>query len=341
MDIKLSNQDIPFRVGVLPVPGFALLSYASTVEPLRAANLLSARQLYQVTHFGDGGVVQSSGAAGIEAVGRVGDMPALDLLIVVAGGRPELLEAPGLFRWLRQLAGRGVPLAGVSGGPVVLARAGLMAGRRMTVHWEHAAAMGEIAPDLLMERSLYVIDRDRMTCGGGTAPLDLMHALIAMHHGGGFAREVSDWFLHTDVRPSGGPQRAGLVERVGTHSARVLEAVEAMHNHVADPLTLDQLALIAGVTVRQLNRVFRAETGRSTMGYYRQLRLDVACQLLLGSGLSMTQIALASGFAGSAHFASVFGRIYGQSPSQYRRAGSKSGLGLGRALDARGETIAK
>jgi transcriptional regulator GlxA family with amidase domain len=81
-----------------------------------------------------------------------------------------------------------VVLGGVSGGPIILARAGLMGDRRMTVHWEYAAALAEVAPDLRLERTLYVIDRDRMTCAGGTAPMDMMHALIATHHGRAFAR---------------------------------------------------------------------------------------------------------------------------------------------------------
>ncbi|WP_368670984.1 DJ-1/PfpI family protein, partial [Klebsiella pneumoniae] len=79
---------------------------------------------------------------------------------------------------LRQLDHRGVTLGGVSGGPLLLAHAGLMAGRRMTVHWEHAAALAELSPALLVERSLYVIDRNRVTCAGGIAPMDMMHALI-------------------------------------------------------------------------------------------------------------------------------------------------------------------
>lgn len=313
----------PLRIGILPVPGFALLSYASTVEPLRAANLLSARELYRVSHYAASDLAQSSGPALVRAGGRIGSAPGLDLLIVVAGGRPETLDDPALFRWLRQCAARGVPLAGVSGGPVLLARAGVMEGRRMTVHWEHAPALAEIAPGLLVERSLYVIDRDRMTCGGGTAPLDLMHALIARHHGADFARQVSDWFLHTDIRPSGGPQRAGLAERLGTTATPVLDAVEAMHSHMADPLTLDQLASMAGVTARQLNRVFRAELGQSTMACYRAARLELAMQLVRGSDLRMTDIALATGFASSAHFSTCFARVFGVAPSKARRRGGK------------------
>ncbi|RMD88958.1 MAG: GlxA family transcriptional regulator [Alphaproteobacteria bacterium] len=299
------------------------MSYASTVEPFRAANLLARRELYQILHFSTGAAVPSSGAAVVPVDRLVGEMPDLDLLVVVAGGDPAGFADERVFAWLRRMARRGVMIGGVSGGPVILARAGLMAGRRMTVHWEHAGALAEISPNLLIERSLYVIDRDRVTCAGGTAPMDLMHALIARDHGRAFARLVSDWFMHTDVRPSGGPQRGGLVERVGTTSAPVLAAVQAMEAHVADPLTLGELAQIAGVSTRQLNRLFRERLGASTMGHYRDLRLDTARRLVTQTPLSLTEVAVACGFASSAQFSRAFRRRYGLPPSRLRaRAGA-------------------
>ncbi|MEM9268198.1 MAG: helix-turn-helix domain-containing protein, partial [Pseudomonadota bacterium] len=129
----------------------------------------------------------------------------------------------------------------------------------------------------------------------------------------------SDWFLHTDVRPEGGPQRAGLVARVGTTSQPVLDAVAAMENHVADPLSLSQLSLIAGVSVRQLSRAFQEKLGTSPISYYRQLRLGVADGLLRNAPLPITQIALATGFASSAHFAREYSRAFGVAPSARRR----------------------
>ncbi len=306
------------NIGVLPIPGFALMSYACVVEPLRAANLLCGKELYRIVHFSAGGAVGSSGAALVEASMPVGDTPALDYLIVVAGGDPMSFDDPDLFGWLGRMSRHGTVLGGVSGGPVILARAGLMARRRMTVHWEHIGALGEALPELLLERSLYVIDRDRVTCAGGVAPLDLMHALIAVDHGSVFARRVSDWFLHTEIRPSGGPQRAGLAERVGTASAPVLSAVEAMENHVADPLELDDLAAIANVSPRQLRRLFRERLGKSVMAYYRDLRLDVAERLVTRSPLSLTDVALATGFANSSHFSMRYSRRFGAAPSRVR-----------------------
>ncbi len=307
------------RIGVLALKGFALLSYSSTVEPMRAANLLGRRTLYDVVNIGiSQDPVPSSGAAVVMPQATIHDDLKLDYLFIVAGGNPAHYNERPIFPWLLRLARSGTRLGGVSGGPLILARAGLMNGRRMTVHWEHAEALAEVSPHLMIERSLYVIDRDRVTCAGGTAPLDLMHALIARHHGAPFARLVSDWFMHTEIRPSIGPQRGGLVERVGSTNAAILDAVDAMESHVAEPIPLDDLAGAAGISPRQLNRLFREKLGRSTMGYYRELRLDKAQSLLRHSPLSLTEIALATGFANSSHFSRAYTQHYGQPPSANR-----------------------
>lgn len=317
---KFRPSGRPFRIGFLLIDGFALMSYSAAVEPLRAANLLAGRELYTVEHLPViGGQSVSSSGAIIRATSHLGERVDFDLMLVVAGGDPARFSDPRIFQWLRHLARRGVQIGGVSGGPVVLARAGIMAGRRMTVHWEHARILAELDPALLLERNLYVIDRDRLTCAGGTAALDMMHALITDHHGADFARRVSDWFVHTEIRPAGGPQRAGPVERYGTSNPSVLQAIELMENHIADPLALDQLARLCNLGARQLNRLFRAKLGRSTMAYYRGLRLDKADNLLSQSTLNVTDVALATGFANSAHFSDSYRRKFGRSPSSRRQ----------------------
>ncbi|QFT91239.1 HTH-type transcriptional regulator CdhR [Roseovarius sp. THAF9] len=319
MDNIGSSLDASRRIGILPIPGFAMMSFAALTEPMRAANLLARRELYEVVTVGPGmESVPSSGAGVVVPEVEVGETDSFDYLFVVAGGDPTLYNDRAVLNWLARLARAGVPLGGVSGGPIILARAGLMNGRRMTVHWEHAGALAEISPNLVLERSLYVIDRDRVTCAGGTAPMDLMHALITQHHGAHFARLVSDWFMHTEIRPSAGPQRSGLVERVGTTVAAILDAVEAMEANVADPLELSLLARVAGLSPRQLNRLFQDKLGRSVMRYYRELRLEKAQSLLRNSPLSLTEIALATGFASSAHFSRAYGARFGQPPSAYR-----------------------
>ena len=320
MDESGSKTARPYRVGILPVPGFALMSYACTVEPMRAANLLSRRPLYEVCHFAEAACVPSSGAAQVERSYRPGARDDLDLLLVVAGGDPFAFRDEKIFAWLRRLDAAGVRIGGVSGGSVILASAGLMAGRRMTVHWEHAAALVERCPESLIERRLYVIDRDRVTCGGGTAPLDLMHALISSHCGRVFARLVSDWFLHTDIRAAAAPQRGGLAERIGSHSPHLIEAVAAMENHIADPLSLSQLALVAGITPRHLNRLFTEGFGQSVMAYYRAMRLDVAKRLIKTTPMSVAEVAETTGFATPGHFSNAYKQHFSVRPQADRQA---------------------
>jgi len=317
MDID-SHATNPFRVGFLLVDGYALMSYSAAEEPLRAANLLSAGS-YEIEHIclDEGGAVSSSGAV-VPAKPIKGASVQFDLILVVAGGDPFKSCRPELVFWMRRQAGLGALIGGVSGGPVILSMAGLMDGYRMTLHWEHAKALSEISPDLLIERSLYVIDRNRLTCAGGTAPLDMMHALITQHHGADFARRVSDWFSHTTVRLSSAPQRAGLVERYRTHNQSILTVIEVMENHVAEPLELTQLADIVGIGVRQLNRLFKQQLGVSTIAFYKNLRLGIAENLLLQSHLSITDIGIASGFVSSAHFSAAFKSHYGVAPSVLR-----------------------
>ncbi|MEL7397914.1 MAG: GlxA family transcriptional regulator, partial [Pseudomonadota bacterium] len=289
MDKMDQNIGKKRRIGILVLDGFAAMSFAALTEPMRAANLLARQQIYDTVIFSaKGHPAQSSGATIVMPNTRIGQDDRLDYVFVVAGGDPMRFSDPGVTAWLTRMSRAGIPLGGVSGGPVILARAGLMEKRRMTVHWEHATALAEVSPHLVIERSLYVIDRDRVTCAGGSAPMDLMHDLITQHHGTEFARRVSDWFMHTDIRPSGGPQRAGLLERVGSQNPIILDAVKTMEAHVAEPLPLESLAKTAGISPRQLNRLFSEKLGRPTMRYYREVRLEKAQSLLRNSPLSLT-----------------------------------------------------
>ena len=299
--------------------GFPLMSYASVVEPLRAANLLSQKTLYEVIDVTptDNGVRSSSGIL-ITGNSTLAENSKFDILFVIAGGDPFLVENKKLFRWLNRLTKFGTIIGGISGGPVILTKAGIMGDRRMTVHWEHAEGLLELDHKVILERNLYVFDRDRMTCAGGTAPLDMMLALISSQQGTVFAQFVSDWFVHAEIRPSGGAQRGGLANRIGTSNSLVLATVELMENHIADPLTLLQLAKLVGISGRQLNRIFKKNLGRSTMAYYRSIRLEKATNLLRNSNLKISEIAEATGFSNQSHLTGLFSGSHGCVPSQYR-----------------------
>ena len=323
------------RIGFLLLEDYALMSCAAAVEPLRAANLLAGQALYDLVFLSArGGPALASVGGGFETVALAQARGPLEAVFVVAGGNPLAGPPPqAVLRFLRGLDRRGVALGGISGGAVVLAQAGLMQGRRFTVHWQHFDALRELSPDYLMERRLFVIDRDRFTCAGGSAPLDMMHALITAHHGAGLAQAVADWFIHTQIRAADAPQKSGLGGRDVRNPA--LQAVlDLMESHIADPLSVAQLAALSGLSPRHFQRVFAAEMGVSLIQFYRDLRLDTARALLGQTGLSVLEVALATGFANGAHFARVFRERFGTRPSDLRAsrrvAGGGAGSGAGR-----------
>jgi transcriptional regulator GlxA family with amidase domain len=310
------------RVGFLLVPGFALMSYAAAVEPLRAANQLSGRVLYTWWHAAPGGkpVAASNGVAIIPGSGtdRVRDA---DMIFVCAGGNPATFHDRATFAWLRRLARRGVIIGGISGGPYVLARAGLLDGRRATLHWEHVPAFHEDFPQVDVVPSLFEIDGNRITCSGGVSALDMMVALIGRDHGHTLAASVGDWFLHTHIREGMGPQRMDLKSRLGVADEKVLRTLRRMEASLETPEPRTLLARRAGVSLRQLERLFRRHLGRSIQEHYRSLRLDRARHLLRESSLPVLDVALATGFGSASQFSRAYRHAFGEPPSLTRIGG--------------------
>jgi len=312
-------QERPRVVGFLLVPGFALMSYAAAVEPLRAANLISGKILYRWWHAAPGGepVIASNGVAIIPDVG-IGAAREVDTLFVSAGGNPASFDDRNVFAWLRRLARRGVTLGGISGGPYILAKAGLLDGRRVTLHWEHQPAFSEAFPDIAVAPSLFEIDGNRITCSGGISALDMMVALIERDHGRQLAASVGDWFLHTHIREGMGPQRMDLRFRLGVADEKLLHVLHGMEDNIEVPRSRADLAALAGVSVRQLERLFRRHLGRGVHHQYRSMRLERARQLLRETALPVLDVAIATGFGSSSQFARAYRRAFGEPPSQTR-----------------------
>ena len=247
-------DQVPVRtLGLLLIDGFALMSYASVIEPFRAANTLAGRALYRWTHISvDGHKVSASNGASILADHAVGDPMACDTLFVFAAGDPAQFSDIRTFAWL-----------GVS--PVRMC--GWPAFREARFCWRAPACLPAIGrrsigttsplswkrfPTLAIEPGLYVIDRRRLTCAGGTAGLDLAIELIEREHGHKLAAQVSEWFIRTEPRPAGKSQRLSLRERVGISNDRVLRVLAKMEETLEEPAGMQELAKLAGVSLRQL-----------------------------------------------------------------------------------------
>lgn len=308
------------RIGFYLVNGFAMMSTAAAMEPLRAANLFADRQIYDIVALSHDGTPASSSLAASFPTQAISDqLPPFDLVFVVAGGNPVALRDQKLFAWLKRQDRQGVALGGISGGSAILARAGLLENRRFTVHWHHIDDLRQQSDSYLIERRLFIIDRNRYTCAGGTAPLDMMHAIIAAEHGTPFARRIADWFIQTEIRPSGAPQQTSTDARFGPLPNPVSEAIALMESHLGDPLDVAQLASLVDLSPRQLQRLFQTSLKQSVAQFYRKLRLDLARHLLEHTRLPLTEISQMAGFTAQSSFSVAFATQIGCSPSRFRK----------------------
>jgi transcriptional regulator GlxA family with amidase domain len=224
-------RERPAEVGFLLVDGFSMLAYAAAVESLRAANQIAGRPFYRWHNIStDGHPSAASNGIPFQCKSASDFTQPLDYLFVCASDTAADFRDPHTFAWLRALASKGTKLGGISGGAFLLARAGLLKNRRVTLHWVYAPAFSEEFPEINLRRSLYEIDGDRITCGGGMSPLDMMHALLGQQHGEDLAVGVSEFFLHTDIREGQKPQRLSFQARLGASHRGLIRALEAMEN---------------------------------------------------------------------------------------------------------------
>lgn len=312
----------PHRVGFLLIDGFALMSFASAIEPLRAANVLAGKKLYQWLQISTGAdAILASNGLSVASDHTIADGVRYDTVLVCAGGNPAGFDDAKTLAWLRRLARSGCAIGGVSGGPFILAKAGILDGVRCTIHWEHLDAFIEAFPDIEPTRTLFEIDSNRLTCAGGVAALDMMHAIIRRDHGQALAAKVSDWFLQTAVRLGDDSQRISLRERLGTSNRAVLSAITVMERRLASPAPRDELAKTAGVSVRQLERLFTAHLGATIEQHYLALRLAKARALLQQTSMPVVEVSAECGFASASHFARMYRRAFDVPPSQDRMSG--------------------
>jgi len=303
-------------IGVLLIPDFALMSYACALEPFRAANKLSGVEHYRWRHISpDGRPVHASNGVAIAPDHAAGAAISLDLLLICAGGNPVLFDDEATFGWLRRIARSGTVVAGISGGPFIMARAGILDGYRCTIHWEHIPALAEAFPHLAITNTLYEIDRARMSCSGGTAALDMCHRIIERDHGSDLAAQVVEWFIHTNLRPADGAQRLSMRERFAIRHPRLVAVLELMETSLEDPLSSAELAKAAGLSQRQLDRLFRQHLNRSVGRHYRELRLRRARLMLSQSTLSVLEVAVSCGFVSASHFSRAYRARFGHPPS--------------------------
>ena len=309
-------------VGLLVIPNFTTIGFASTIETLRMANMAARREMFRTLIIGPSlEPVTASNGMRILPDCAMQDAPKLDILLVV-GANPIVshLSSRPLLNWLRKLAHERVALGGICTGSYWLARAGLLKGFRCTIHWEDIETLKDHFPGIIISHQLFELDRDRYTCSGGVASMDMSLQLIAREPGGReIAAHAAELLLCDRARSAQEQQRVPLRQKLGTSQPKLSQVVAIMEANLEEPVSLEELARFNDVSVRQLERLFHKHLQRTPSQYYLELRLARARGLLLRSESPVRDIALACGFVSAAHFSKCYSRLFGVSPMGDRK----------------------
>lgn len=309
-----------YRYGFLLVDKYSMIAVSSAIEPLRMANRLSNSNLYDWPVLTlDGKPVAASNGLMIHPNAALEQIKDLDILFICSGVDVSGVYSKQLQAALCKLARQKVKLGGLCTGTYLLARAGLLDGYKCTIHWENMSSMREEFPQVLVNDELFELDRDRYTCAGGSAPLDMMLKLITDVNGGKLSANISEQFICDRIRGRHDRQRTPLQQHLGSSQPKLIEAITLMEANIEEPMSIDELSGLVGVSRRQLERLFQKYLNCVPTRYYMDLRLNCARRLLLQTSKSVIDVSLACGFVSPPHFSKCYRDYFGIPPRDERQ----------------------
>ena len=318
--LETTGDTTPRKFGFLLVPNFSMSALMSAVEPLRLANWVTGLQLYDwVIWSVDGRPVQSSNRIEVGVDSGIEEVDFYPSVFVTSGIEIQSFDDRRVVAWLRRMERRGADIGALCTGTHVLARAGLLDGYRCTIHWENLPAFIEEFPELDVTEDLFEIDRNRYTCSGGLAALDMILHMISRQQGHKLAASISEELIYDRIREANDHQRMALRLRLGVSHPKLLEVIESMEENLEQPLSQSDLARNVDLSTRQLERLFRKYLNCTPSRYYVELRLNRARLLLQQTSLSVLNVALACGFVSASHFSKCYREHFGRTPREERR----------------------
>jgi transcriptional regulator GlxA family with amidase domain len=317
---RRSSASTPIRIAFVLAPQFPMLAFAAALDPLRVANRLSEKPLFEwLLASVDGRPVMASNGIPVEVQATLDALHDIDLVVVCVGLEPlQFGRQHKIHHQLRRLAHHGAVIGAISCGTFVLAEAGLLAGRRATVHWEYDELFRKRYPTLDLSRELFVVDRDVFTCCGGTAALDMMLHFVREAFGVLLAQAVAEQFIYPRIRDEEEDQRTAIQNRYAVASPRLAQVIGIMEATLEEPVPLSELARRVGISVRQVERLFKDQVGMGPSVFYLQRRLERARTLLRQTLQPIREVAVECGFGSTAHFSHAYKKAFGLPPTRER-----------------------
>ena len=258
----------------------------------------------------------------IDTLYSLNDAPEADTWIVAGTSPARHPATPGLAEFLCARAPNSA-IAGLASGSYTLAKAGLLNGYRAVVHWLTYDDLLSNHKSILLANEQFCIDRDRLTCRGGSSSLDLMLMWIAKKVGADTAEAISKHFVNERLGIPSTAMPQELSARTRAEQPKLAEALELMENNIEEPLTTDDIAFHVKISRRQLERLFKKHLNSVPSRYYLQIRLEKARTRLFNGTESIADIGLGCGFSSGAHFSTAFRNQYGLTPSEDRSLNQK------------------
>ncbi len=319
--VTVDHPGKPRRFVFALMNDFSMLSFAAAVEALRIANRTAGKEIYAWKLLGEGGeTITCSNGCAFQLDGDLIELDRDDTILLCGGIGVQEATTKKLLNWLRREARRGCTIAGLCTAGYALARAGLLDGKRATIHWENQDSFIEEFEEVDLTKSVFVMDGNRYTTAGGTASIDMMLKIIADDHGEEMGNSVADILIYSSIRTDQDTQRLSIPTRIGVRHPKLSRVIQLMEQNIEEPISPATLAKDVGMSTRQLERLFRRYLSRSPKRYYMELRLQKARNLLMQTDMTVINVALACGFASPSHFSKCYRSHYDTTP--YRERGT-------------------
>lgn len=322
----MSSDQKEIRIALILLDKFTLAAFSGFMDVLRlaaddAAKSRQNRISWQVYGLGASTVRSSCGISVMVSDGS--PVPQDYDYLAICGGNSYEDDSPAvaLMQMIQTAHRARKGLLGICTGSFAIARAGLVGERTFCIHWNVLDAFRSRFPKAQTSVDRIFIDEgDVITCAGSTAAIDLGLYLVVRHCGEARAQQVMRHMMLTEMRPASLPQAHFYLLPQGDCDNRLRRALHFMEQQLDHSPSIAAIARYCGVSVRQLERIFRQTLNETPVAAYRRMRLNYGRHLLTASVHSVTEIAHISGFSDAAHFSREFRKAFGASPQQHRHS---------------------
>ena len=308
------------RVTLLVLPDSSMMSMASALDTMRAANRIASRELFEWK------IATINGKAArltcdllIEPDIMLDGQCSGDVLIIIAGFNQQYHVGPAHLKLISRLSRNFSAVGGIEAGSWILARSGLLERKSATTHWEDMEEFATRFPMVNLKPDRFVIDGSVFTTGGASPTFDFMLYLIRKRYGYPLAIEVSSAFIYDGVHSATDTQPLVSLGMLENKEPRVAAAIHVMERHIDEPIAIKTVARRVDISVRMLEYLFRQTLNMPPAAYYRRLRLQTARRMVVDTGLKLQEIAIRTGFNSLSSFSRLFKNYYHQSPGEYRK----------------------